>query len=140
MKAELCTICSDVISEVSSGLVSIVKIYETITCQKFPMVVPMLCFFVQLKRSSLEPDMFIGSVAIKQGGKTETTIPVSGNFQDKTKCNLTLKFEGFHIVRKGDLEIVLSDGNKEIASAKVEVKADIPLIKQPGDGSGVVIM
>lgn len=140
MKAELCVICSDVISEVNSGLVSIIKIFETITCTKFPTVMPILCFFVQLKRSSLEPDMFIGSVAIKQGDKTETTLPISPNFQGKTKQNLTLKFEGFHIVRKGDLEIVLLDGKKEIAKATVKVKADVPLIKRPGDGSGVVIM
>lgn len=130
MKQKICLLCEDVIEDAENHLNSLIRIFDELTVNKFPSVIPKICFFANLMKSQFEAETFKGEVIIKQGGIKFQSFNIDLDFMGKNKLNVIFRLAMFQVVRKGELEISLIKDKETIASASIKISYDVPLISK----------
>ncbi len=116
---------------------TIFNLFDTITPETFPTVIPRIVVMSNVQRDRDEPDVIDLRLRVKLGDALLWEFPVAVGFQDKLRSNIVITLAGILLTGPGQLLFTLERGAGEvIGQYDITINTLAPRATQDSHGAG----
>lgn len=115
-------VCEVAIIDARTNNISLINLIEEIQAVGFPVMVPRLCFVVNIEKEAADgADHGLFNICVRVNTKQLITQPVTANFMGRPKARLIVDISGLPITEIGTLVVELVRDGAVVLSSSIEV-------------------
>ncbi len=130
-------LCADtVIRDAQTNNISIINLYEDLSPEAFPSLLPHFMVLVLFEREIIDPNILSFELQVVLNQQEIFKTKIDATFQDKIRTRNIIFFNGFPLNTHGLLEIIVKDeeniyGNYQIIINKPKLTATVEMQQLP---------